>query len=444
MVPRFGLYNITAAGASGGRGVCNVERGYGTARTVQVELYLNLKLLVLVGQRGSSFCDVEPDFAPCGVAEALFCDDMWQSYIEQETLDGETVADFIGGGGGGGASMVRAYSQGVFDRDPIIIGGGGGGASALLQYTVVNELGINVTEFQSPVLAYRHYINADSRAPSNGNSLGARNSTDRAGTGGGYGTNKEQLDVDGGSLSDARNFALGGSYCSVAELEVNNTFDDAGGGFGGGGGGCGGGGGGGGYLGGRVAGEGRLVPGNGGTSYTGSPSKTSFKAIRFVGDVLNTQFDDGYVDIVHADCECVFKCTVYDKQDAFQCTCPGNSLLADDDSDCYFGERELTIMCFTIFFTNIETELVIEEGTRQMQPPDENGIVFTYQPFSFDSMVHLYSVDFQVVVEETEDDEELTIFETCIVGFLGANNELVAYTDIHRYAATSLATCMAS
>lgn len=334
MVPRFGLYNITAAGASGGRGVCNTERGYGAARTVQVELYPNLRLLVLVGQRGSSFCDMAPDIALCGAGEVT-CEDLWHSYAEQETMD---MTDLVGGGGGGGASMVRAYSPWEFDRDPIVIGGGGGGSSALLQYDVVNGLGMNVTEFRSSVLAYRNYINADGRVPVNGNSIVASNSSDRAGTGGGYGTNQRQLDVDGGSLVDTGDFAVGGLYCSVAELEVSNTL----GGFGGGGGGCGGGGGGGGYLGGRVAGEGRLVPGSGGTSYTGSPFKTSFKAIRFVGDALNMQFEDGYVDIVHADCKCVFKCTVYQEQDAFECTCPGNSVLADDDSDCYFGECPYT------------------------------------------------------------------------------------------------------
>lgn len=77
---------------------------------------------------------------------------------------------------------------------------------------------------------------------------------------------------------------------------------------------------------------------------------------------------------------------------------------------------------------------MIEEGPRLLSPPDENGIVFNYQLFSFDSMVHLYSVDFQVVVETTEEDDgELTMFETCIVGFLGKNSELLAHTDIHRY-----------
>lgn len=90
-VPRFGLYNVTTAGASGGRGVCNRERGYGTARSVQVELYLNLNLLVLVGQRGASFCDIEPGIPPC--AESSSCDVTWQDYIEEGALVGVGVEE---------------------------------------------------------------------------------------------------------------------------------------------------------------------------------------------------------------------------------------------------------------------------------------------------------------------------------------------------------------
>lgn len=75
--------------------------------------------------------------------------------------------------------------------------------------------------------------------------------------------------------------------------------------------------------------------------------------------------------------------------------------------------------------------MVIEEGPRMSLPPDSNGIVFNYQLFTLDSRIYLYSVDFQVEIG-AEDDEE-TIFESCIVAFLGENSELVAHTDIHRY-----------
>lgn len=75
---------------------------------------------------------------------------------------------------------------------------------------------------------------------------------------------------------------------------------------------------------------------------------------------------------------------------------------------------------------------MIEEGPRMSLPPDSNGIVFNYQLFTLESRIYLYSVDFQVVLEETGAKE--TIFESCIVAFLGENNQLVAHTDIHRYA----------
>ena len=325
-VPRFGLYNITAAGASGGRGVCNQERGHGNTRTVQVELYHNLEVLVLVGQRGASLCDLEPDIPSCGVTDVSVCNDTWLSYIGEEGVG-------IGGGGGGGASVVRAYSVSGFNPDPIVIGGGGGGSSALLCYDVVEKLGASVVGV-SPVQAYRHYINADGGSSSTESIPGGRNSTHLAGMGGGYRNSDHQLDVDGGSLSDAGEFAVGGLHCDASGLRLNGTF----GGFGGGGGGCGGGGGGGGYVGGRAEGQGMLIPGGGGTSYTGAPQRTSFKTIRFISDVLNEEFEDGYVDIVQADCECIFKCTVYHQQDAFECTCPENYLLAGDGIDCYLGK----------------------------------------------------------------------------------------------------------
>ena len=82
----------------------------------------------------------------------------------------------------------------------------------------------------------------------------------------------------------------------------------------------------------------------------------------------------------------------------------------------------------------IEINMLISEGPIQMLPPDENGVAFHYQQFMFDVKLLLYSVDFQVVVEENEINEE--IFQTCIVGFLGEDNVLVAHTDVHRYDCT--------
>ena len=329
-VPRLGLYNITAAGASGGRGVCNAERGYGIARTVQVELYINLELLISVGQQGSSFCDADPNSLPCRYEySSSTCNNMWASYIE-DTFSNRSMLNVFGGSGGGGGSMVRAYSTQRTDLDPIVIGAGGGGSSASLQYDILNELGIDTTELPLNLL-YQYYINADCGVECNSqDDLELRNFIYRAGVGGGYNINYmvNRQDKDGGYLSSINDFAVGGLHC----VSLNGSY----GGFGGGGGGCAGGGGGGGYVGGSVLGEGRFVPGGGGISYTGNPFKTSFKVINFIEDTLNRQLD-GYVDIVHADCECIFKCEVYKENDAFECTCPPNSLLAPDFSDCYYG-----------------------------------------------------------------------------------------------------------
>lgn len=82
----------------------------------------------------------------------------------------------------------------------------------------------------------------------------------------------------------------------------------------------------------------------------------------------------------------------------------------------------------------VETSLLISEGPTLQLPPDGNGIVFNYQLFTLESRVFLYSVDFGVVLDQTatQEDEE-TIFERCIVGFLGEDDQLVAQTDVHRY-----------
>ena len=81
-----------------------------------------------------------------------------------------------------------------------------------------------------------------------------------------------------------------------------------------------------------------------------------------------------------------------------------------------------------------ETTLSISEGPASQLPPDENGIVFNYELFTFDTRVFLYSVDFTVVLEQPVDENaEETIHELCIIGFLGEDSQLVAQTDVHRY-----------
>lgn len=74
------------------------------------------------------------------------------------------------------------------------------------------------------------------------------------------------------------------------------------------------------------------------------------------------------------------------------------------------------------------------ESSVDQLPPDEDGIIFNYETFTLENRVFLYSVDFAVVLDGmVEEDEPETVYENCIVGFLGENYELVAHTDVHRY-----------
>lgn len=81
--------------------------------------------------------------------------------------------------------------------------------------------------------------------------------------------------------------------------------------------------------------------------------------------------------------------------------------------------------------TCTETGVEISEGIRSYLPPDENGIVFKYDHIIFENRIFLYSIDFRVIVKQEVDRDE-PIYEGCIVGFLGENSELLAYTDVHR------------
>jgi hypothetical protein len=49
---------------------------------------------------------------------------------------------------------------------------------------------------------------------------------------------------------------------------------------------------------------------------------------------------DGYVDIVAADCGCVYGCLVHERQDQFECLCPSSTLLAPDLNDCYLNTSQ--------------------------------------------------------------------------------------------------------
>ena len=109
------------------------------------------------------------------------------------------------------------------------------------------------------------------------------------------------------------------------------------GGFGGGGGECGGGGGGGGYTGGAVLDYDNDIPGGGGHSvYVQYPS------LLIHSESVEYSFndDDGYVEIVPANCNCSGTCAVNETEDTFECFCPDNTTLAQDGFDCYYGKPE--------------------------------------------------------------------------------------------------------
>ena len=104
--PCTGWYNITVAGAAGGRGLCNPEKGKGvvTSGRLYVEKGVNDSVLVMVGQQGKGPCDV--DSTPhCAYQMSPI-----QHLLQNATLNGSTKLLLMQyntvGGSEGGASML--------------------------------------------------------------------------------------------------------------------------------------------------------------------------------------------------------------------------------------------------------------------------------------------------------------------------------------------------
>ena len=357
-VPRDGLYNITVVGASGGRGICNVQGGgLGVLSKVQTRLTRDIELLIMVGQQGTKPCDVilntDPAYTqfcnslPTSDVQAGMCNSTW---VLQTRNHDTLFYDIFGGGGGGGASMIRARNRsiGAFDGLPIVISGGGGGSPAQLYYDIVKV--INVDNFLLPSEAsYIRFLNGKTSNSSNYAVAGSRgiraenNRTDSfiAGAGGGFNpTNLSSTEMDGKSFSNPLNFAEGGLDCAQIQRQTQTSgipFFRTVGGFGGGGGGCAEGGGGGGYTGGSVLREGVTVPGGGGFSYIGSGNVTNIEpsVITFLS---GNHSGDGYVEIIEADCGCVHDCLIYEGGELFECTCPEDASLGPDCNDCYLSK----------------------------------------------------------------------------------------------------------
>ena len=164
---REDVYNVTIAGAAGGRGLCNIHFGHGRIMDFQIRLSPDYELLVMVGQRGQSPCDSPSDHLLCqsppkSEEEADQCDQSWYNMIRGNVL----LYDFSGGGGGGGGSMLRARNieTGYLFSEPIAVAGGGGGTSAILYYNDTVNLLKNYLIFELDPLSleqlYEYHINA--------------------------------------------------------------------------------------------------------------------------------------------------------------------------------------------------------------------------------------------------------------------------------------------
>ena len=368
-IPRPGIYNITIAGAAGGRGVCNIHFGHGVVHEFQVNLSPKLELLILVGQKGIGPCDTNPTHFLCqrqpkSPENAVVCSERWYNWTRSLSSSEDLVYSFNGGAGGGGASMIwaRLAENETFLRLPLFVSAGGGGSPAILDYDSVKadiETGIGM-QFSTSQEAYNYHLNGRSLFISPGENAtlitrgnrGVRPATDvTAGAGGGFMGLLSTGDTDGHPLSQQRSFAEGGNNCVnsiFASVSNPNIFLDTVGGFGGGGGGCGGGGGGGGYTGGSVFNLSNNFPGSGGYSAAFSTKELGFSYIGS-GNVTNIEpsvitflsgnhSGDGYVEIIEADCGCVHECLIYEGGELFECTCPEDASLGPDLNDCYLSK----------------------------------------------------------------------------------------------------------
>ncbi len=316
----------------------------------QIALSEGFQYLVLVGQCGLGPCDVAPEYPLCRNPPTNASE--IEKYEEEWLRTSGDMITFAGGGGGGGASMLlETMSSGdTFGIFPIVVAGGGGGTSRVLNYSTVVDL---VTAFNSTTVncsgvtserCYQMLIDARPQIVDEGtNAFGGRGyrSTDVlpiAGVGGGFFHSTGGLDEDGKQLGDITKFATGGFSCLRGSPLTASEFVDVSGGFGGGGGPCVEGGGGGGYTGGDLLSSGRFVPGGGGYS-----TVTGFL------DVPDGDFSwnegEGYVDVVPADCGCVYQCTVFPEEDQFECICPVGAELAPDENDCYEGKSVCVCVC---------------------------------------------------------------------------------------------------
>ena len=349
-IPRTAVYNVSVAGAAGGRGLCSPLFGQGRVVSAQAEFYEGTRMLIMVGQKGQGPCDLglEDTFCPYITANVSECEDAWREYLLQNNpsdLPIELGAN-RGGAGGGGASMIRLENEGGLQIYPFILAGAGGGGAALLDLNFVKSVNFSHSKNATLNQLYREYMDGkvEEYDPMLSNHRSERgfvvaSESRTAGAGGGYSTgNDESRRVDGSAFLTEDDFGEGGRECESISI-IPITFASEVGGFGGGGGGCAGGGGGGGHTGGAIVGISNTVPGGGGHSFVvggaGAPSNVQYS--------LNNE-SSGYVEIVPAECGCVYECIVYEEEDQFECLCPNGTQLAPDFNDCYYSECKARIL----------------------------------------------------------------------------------------------------
>ena len=335
--PRTGLYNVTIAGAAGGRGLCSTRGGYGAIFTDQLYIQkdINDSVLILVGQEGTSPCETNPSYSLCqtppvDITEAALCNSTWSNILN------------VGGGGGGGVSMIWGpNSTGQYTNTilPVIAAAGGGGTGTQLDYSAVignmpeliADTNVFVQDNETNEEFYIRWINGqptDMDALNAGFSGNVGNRPDKMLVTAGYGSGwsnafGELLEIDGKLINTNIDFAEGGYDC----VRVGVPFLGVNGGFGGGGGACSEGGGGGGYGGGWVIGKTPSIPGRGGYSFVSIESNAEF---------VNFNDGAGYVKIIPVDCGCSHSCTV--DGESFQCECPQSARLASNGYNCVRGK----------------------------------------------------------------------------------------------------------
>ena len=342
--PRVTEWNLTIAGAAGGRGLCNILQGTGLVLSLPKVVFGSQEdIIVLAGQRGLGPCDIATpedlghslcEIPPQNISSALECVDSYSHWLYSTFADvASTLDSFSGGAGGGGSSFVgtRRYSSSDLIGEIVAIAGGGGGTSLLISYEINGEFDLSTPQL------YREFIDANPLSYDNftrdvyGRRGWAIVGIRAAGAGGGYSESfefRQRSPSDGRGLNMSENFGEGGRQCLAGDVTIPERLQMATGGFGGGGGGCLEGGGGGGFTGGNVINVTEVTPGSGGYSLSNWPRA-----------ILAWHEGDGYVDIVEADCGCVHRCEVYEEEDEFQCLCPNDTLLAPDLSDCFYSEQ---------------------------------------------------------------------------------------------------------